>query len=394
VIGRSVLVVGCGIAGPAVAYWLMEHGFSATIVERASGPRAGGYVIDLWGKGYDLVERMGLLAEVKRASVPLNEVRLVGPRGKREGGFDARVFREATGGRYASLARSDLSSILYDAVAPRVRTLWGDEPISFEQRAQGVWVEFRHAEPELFGLVVGADGLHSSVRQRVFGDSSRFERFLGFTVAAFETAGYPHRDEGVYVSFGSPGCQVARFALPNDRTLFLVVVTDDVAPTQALEQSAARQYLEGKLGGGAWELRQILQALGRSEHVYFDRVSQIHMPRWSRGAIALLGDAAYAPSLLGGQGAALAVIGAYVLAGELSHAVAPESAFERYQDTLRGFVYGKQEAAAKLANSFAPSSRLGIWLRNMATRTFAIPGVAKTLLGRQLDDKLELRTYA
>lgn len=392
-IGRSVLVVGCGIAGPALAYWLMEHGFSATIVERASGPRTGGYVIDLWGNGYDLVERMGLLADVRRASVPLSEIRLVGPRGKRQGGFDAKVFGEATGGRYASLARSDLSSILYDAVAPRVRTLWSDEPISFEQSAQGVWVEFRRAEPELFGVVVGADGLHSSVRQRVFGDSSRFERFLGYTVAAFEATGYPHRDEGVYVSFGSPGRQVARFALPNDRTLFLVVVADDAAPTRALEQGAARQYLAEKLDGGAWELPQILQALGHCEHVYFDRVSQIHMPRWSRGAIALLGDAAYAPSLLAGQGAALAIIGAYVLAGELSRAVAPESAFERYQNTLRGFVHGKQEAAVKLAGSFAPSSRFGIWVRNMATRTFAVPGVAKTLLGRELNDKLELRTY-
>ena len=148
----SVELLGSGIAGPAVAYWLLQHGFAPTIVERASGPRSGGYVIDFWGKGYDILERMGLLPAVRRASLPVNEIRLVGGRGQRRGGFDAGVFGAVTGGRYVSLPRSELSSILCEAVAGRVPTRWGDEPVAFEQLAQGVRVHFRHGAAELFNV--------------------------------------------------------------------------------------------------------------------------------------------------------------------------------------------------------------------------------------------------
>src|SRR3954470_358308 len=130
-IGRSVLIVSNGVAGPALAHWLLHYGFAPTIVERAPGPRTGGYVIDFWGLGYDIIEQMGLLPALHRKSLALREVRLVGPRGQRRGGFDARIFGAVTNGRYASLPRSALSTILYEAVAPRVRMLWGNEPVAF-----------------------------------------------------------------------------------------------------------------------------------------------------------------------------------------------------------------------------------------------------------------------
>ena len=394
-IGRSVLIVGNGIAGPALAHWLLRYGFAPTIVEKAPRLRADGYIIDFWGLGYDLVEHMGLLPEVQRSSYPVREVRLVGRNGERRGGFDAGVFKALAGGRYTSLPRSRLSAILHRSVANQVRLRWDDAPIAFEQRAAGVWVQFRSGDAELFDVVVGADGLHSTVREQVFGEAARFERFLGQRVAAFEVEGYQPRDEEVYVSYGTPGRQVARFALRDDRTLFLLVTADDASRKAWSEpQSCAKDYLHVQFGDMGWELPEILSAMEGCDDIYFDRVSQIRMPRWSRGSIALLGDAAFAPSVLAGQGAALAIIGAYVLAGELSRAVTAEGAFRRYEDALRGFITAKQDAATKLAGSVVPTSRCGLWLRELMTSAFAIPGVAKKVLGPSLNDAFRLPEYS
>ena len=393
-IGRSVLIVGDGIAGPALAHWLLRYGFAPTIVESAPRLRAEGYVVDFWGLGYDLVEQMGLLPEVLSASYQVREVRMVGKNGERRGGFDAGVFKALTRGRYTSLPRSRLSAILHRSVANQVRVRWDDAPIAFEHRAAGVWVQFRSGHAELFDVVVGADGLHSSVREQVFGEAERFERFLGFRVAAFEVEGYRPRDEGVYVTYGTPGRQVARFALRDDRTLFLLIAADDAShKAWSEQQGCAKDYLHVQFGEIGWELPSILSAMETCDEIYFDRVSQIRMPRWSRGSVALLGDAAFAPSLLAGQGAALAIIGAYVLAGELSRAVTAEGAFSRYEDVLREFVGAKQDSATKLAGSFVPTSRFGLWLREVVTSAFTIPGVAKRVLGPSLNDLLRLPEY-
>lgn len=392
-IGRSVLIVGNGVAGPALAHWLLQYGFQPTIVERAPGPVSSGYTVDLWGKAYDLLERMGLLPQLHAASLPLREVRAVAANGKRRAAFDGGLFAEVTRGRHVRLQRSALSAILYGAVAPNIRTVWEDEPIFCEQRAQGVWVKFRRAEPELFNVVIGADGLHSAVRRQIFGEPPRFERFLGFSVAAFEAVGYPKRNEGVYVSFNAPGKHVARVTLPDDRTTFLIAIADQSAPEPHWNQDAAKHYLRTQLAECGWEVPLILDTLDRTDSVYFERTSQVRMPRWSRGAVALLGDAAYAPSLLAGQGAALGIIGAYVLAGELSRSVVAEGAFDRYESILRLFIHGKQDVALKRAESFLPRSRLGVWLRNLSMKRFAIPAVARSALRGQLKDELTLPDY-
>lgn len=392
-IGRSVLVVGAGVAGPALAFWLLHYGFAPTLVERSRAARTEGYIIDFWGLGYEIVERMGLLPQVLDAGYQVREVRLVGQNGNRVGGFDARLFGKVTGGRYTSLPRGALSDILLRAVADRVQMRWEDTPVDFEQRASGVWVRFQSGAEQLFDVVIGADGLHSTVRELVFGGSARFERPLGLSVAAFETAGYRPRDEGVYIGFAQPGRQVARFALRGDRTLFLLVAAEDSDRKAIAQRGSVRDYLHLQFAGMGWEASRILEAMEDATHVYSDRVSQIRMPRWSRGAIALLGDAAYAPSLLAGQGSALAIIGAYVLAGELSRAVTAEGAFDRYESTLREFIDAKQAAAVELAGSFVPRSHWALLVRNMATLAFAIPGIARWAIGCSLRDDLRLPEY-
>ena len=394
-IGRSVLIVGGGIAGPALAFWLLRYGFSPTIVERSERLRTEGYVIDFWGLGYDIIEQMGLLPQVLKAGYQLDEVRFVDEVGRRKAGLDVELFRAATGGRYTSLPRGKLSSILHEAIAERASVRWGDGPTSIVQQGDGVLVKFQSGESQLFDVVVGADGLHSVVREHVFGKSQRFEKYLGFRVAAFEAAGYRKRDERAYVNFGTPGLQVGRLSLRDDRTMFLLVSAESDPGEGALDLRATKDYLHARFGDMGWELPDILSAADSCPEIYLDRVSQIRMPHWYRGYVGLLGDAAYAPSLLAGQGSALAVVGAYVLAAELARGIAPQGAFERYQRLLQPFITAKQDAAVKLAASFAPDTRLGLWLRNAAVRALAIPTLGKLAMRKSFsDDDLRLPTYA
>ncbi|MGH6848669.1 MAG: FAD-binding domain [Methylocella sp.] len=391
---QSVLISGIGIAGPTLAYWLGEQGFEPTLVDRASRLRTSGYLIDFWGLGYDIAERMGLLSDLKCEGYDVKEVRFVNAEARRVGGFGVDVFRSLTRGRYVSIPRGDLAKLIFHKIEGRYEAIFGDSIVGIEETADDVGVVFERGASRRFNLVIGADGLHSAVRELVFGSQNRFEKYLGYTVAALEIEGYRPRDERVYVSHAVPGRQVSRFAMRDDRTLFLFVfAADSVEHSDAHDTTAHKAILHDEFDNVGWECPKILSALDASDDVYFDRISQIQMDVWSHGRVALVGDAAFCPSLLAGQGAALAMISAYVIAGELSKSEGrPGVAFRRYEQLLRPFMTAKQGAAQRFASSFAPKTRLGLFVRNQILKAFALPFVANRTLGSLLD-RIELPDY-
>jgi len=393
--GRNVLISGAGIAGPTLAFWLHAAGFRPTLVELAPALRTGGYIIDFWGLGYEIAERMGIAPDLDRIGYHVRELRIVGEAGARRAGFGVGVFRELTGGRYVSLSRSELSRLLVEKIESRAEIIFGDEVVGLEDRGAEVMVRFRQGAERRFDLVIGADGQHSAVRRLVFGAEAEFEKRLGYIVAAFEAPGYRPRDENVYVAHGAPGRQLARFALRDDRTLILFVAALDsplLSPT--LDRPAQRALLRRLFANDGWETTPILDALDRAEDLYFDHVSQIRMPRWSRGRTALVGDAAFCLSLMAGQGSAVAMTAAYVLAGELSRANGQhEAAFRAYENLLRPWIATKQQAAVRFARTFAPRTRFGLALRTCVMKTFFIPGLARLALGRGIRDTLKLPEY-
>jgi 2-polyprenyl-6-methoxyphenol hydroxylase-like FAD-dependent oxidoreductase len=393
---KTVLISGLGIAGPTLAFWLKAYGFQPALVEHAPVLRSGGYVIDFWGLGYDIAERMGLGSDLHRIGYHIQEMRIVNRRGKRIAGLGTRALLELTGGRYVTIARSALSRLLLESVKDGTEIIFGDEIRSLQEHEDGVVVQLKHGGERTFDLVVGADGLHSCVRQLVFGPQDRFEKPLGFMVAAFEAIGYRPRDEDVYVMYGDPGRMVGRVTLRDDRTLFLFVFAVDTAALSTLpDVPGQKAMLRERFGDRAWELRQILDALEGTNGLYFDRVSQIRMPRWSRGRIALVGDAAYCVSLVAGQGSALAMTGAYVLAGELAKASGRHVAgFANYENVLSSFIDTKQRGAERISGVFAPKTWWGLFLRNQAIRASAVPGIARLAFGRDIVDSLQLPDYS
>jgi len=390
-----IVINGAGIAGPTLAYWLQKSGHEVLLVEESPQLRSGGYIIDFWGIGYDIAEKMGLIPQIRELGYQVREVRFVDPHGRKSGGFSVDVFNRMTRGRFTSLRRSDLAATIYHAIDGKVETIFGDSVAKIEDEDGCAQVSFKHAASRQADLVIGADGLHSRVRELVFGPDERFEVSLGYHVAAFEVEDYRPRDELVYVSHGIAGRQISRFSMRDDKTLFLFVFRDEylnsLNPASEQERKAALKKVFADVG---WECPQILAALDNDSGLYFDRVSQIRMERWSKGCTALAGDAAACVSLLAGEGTGLAMAEAYVLAGELRDCGEDRAtALARYQERLMPFLKRKQASVAKFASSFAPKSAAGIVFRNLATRLFRIPFFADFFIGRDLRDDIQLPDY-
>ena len=390
-----IAINGAGIAGPALAYWLQKSGHDVLLIEESPQLRSGGYVIDFWGIGYDIAEKMGLLPRIRELGYQVREVRFVDRHGRKNGGFSTDVFGRMTNGRFTSLPRSDLAAAIYRALDRKVETILGDSVASIEDDGNRVRVSFDHAARREVDLVIGADGLHSRVRQLVFGPETEFEVPLGYHVAAFEVEGYRPRDELVYVSHAVPGRQISRFSMRGDKTLVLFVFADEYLTSKNPSSEQERKsVLTDAFADVGWECPRILAAMENVSGIYFDRVSQIRMDCWTKGRTALIGDAAACVSLLAGEGTGLAIGEAYVLACELRRCGGDHTAaFARYQERMMPFLKRKQESAAKFASSFIPKTALGITYRNIVTRLLRLPFVADYFIGRDLRDDIEIPDY-
>ena len=391
----KIAISGAGVAGPALAYWLKRTGHEPVLIEKAPAFRSGGYVIDFWGVGYDVAERMELLPEILDAGYTFRELRLVDEAGRRRSGFKVDVMRRMLNGRLTSLPRGDLAAAVYRAVTDEVETLFGESISAIRQDDDTVHVDLASGAARNFDLVIGADGQHSAVRKLVFGPQEKFEKKLGYYVASFEVTGYRPRDELAYVAHAAPGRQIARFALRGDRTIFLFIFRSDrLSGREPGSPGEVRGVLRDVFAGVGWETPRILAAMEEVDDIYFDRVSQIRMDSWSEGRVALIGDAAAAVSLLAGEGTGLALTEAYVLAGELRRAGNdPRAAFRNYEARLRPFIQGKQKSAVGFASSFVPQTEFGIRFRNWVMNLMGLPGVASLAFGNSVKDDFELPDY-
>ena len=385
-----VAINGTGVAGPTLAYWLRRFGHEPFLFEKAPELRTGGYVIDFWGLGFEIADRMGLVPTLLDRGYKMKRLSIVDPLGHEVAGMDVTSLRTRLNGRFVSIARADLAGALFEACAG-IPARFGVSVTGLKQDRDGVTATLSNGEEERFDLVIGADGLHSHVRELTFGPEVQFETSLGCHVAAFRLRGYPRRDELTYVSRTVPMRQVARVALRDDETLVLFICRSELIggePPREEQKAALRRAF----GVMKWEVPDILDRMDAVDDVYFDRVSQIHLPQWSAGRVAVIGDAAACASLLAGEGTGLAMIEAYVLAGEIHRADGDiERALPAFEAQVRAFVTAKQSAALRFRSFFAPRTALALGVRNLV-RALSIPLVADRLIG-SLRDQLELPNY-
>jgi 2-polyprenyl-6-methoxyphenol hydroxylase-like FAD-dependent oxidoreductase len=391
----TVLISGVGVAGPALAYWLLQAGMTPVLIDVAPRPRFGGYMIDFWGAGFEVAERMGVAESLRAIGYKIDALKLVDGRGRVQTKLGVGALTKALGDQYVSLQRGDLAATLFGRVMDRVETIFGDEVVSLAQAGHGVMASFRRRPARRFDLVIGADGLHSNIRRLAFPAGSNFETSLGYHFAAFTAEGYPHRDERAYVSRTTVGRQVARYGLRNGLTAFFMIFDSGLIMGRQLATPAQqRAFLASAFSDVGWESRDLIAALERCDELYFDSASQVRMRTWSAGRVALVGDAAYGPSLLAGEGAALAMLGAYTLAGELAEANGDHRrAYSAYELRLKSFMERKQRMALRMGSWFAPRSALGLFMRNQFTRLAGLPGLGGLMFGPMIADRISLPAY-
>jgi 2-polyprenyl-6-methoxyphenol hydroxylase-like FAD-dependent oxidoreductase len=350
----QILINGGGIAGCATAYWLRAAGFDVTMVELAPAPRPGGQTVDLRGAGRTVVERMGLLDQVRERMISQRGIAWVDADGRRRAAMPVEAFGGNGIVSSHEVLRGDLADVLYQNVRDQVRFVFDDSVTAMTDTADGVQVDFERGPSQRFDLVIGADGLRSRVRGLAFADVDALREIdlvmTWFTVPAevpLDGWSLLHNAVGGRVVSLRPG------RLPGEQKAGLSFRTTESWSRDRATQLAALEHHFADVG---WEAPRLLAAARKAPDLAGDRVGQVRLPSWSRGRVTLVGDAGYSPSPLTGLGTSLALVGGYVLAGELGrHGVSP-AALERYEAVLRPYVAQAQQLPPGGANGYAPRS--------------------------------------
>ncbi|MFD7641545.1 FAD-dependent monooxygenase [Kitasatospora sp. NPDC059795] len=366
----DILVSGGGIAGPTLAYWLRRAGFRPVVVERAPAPRPGGQTVDLRGAGRTVIDRMGLLDQVRQVAVDQRGLALVDRNGKHL----AELPTEAFGGEGIvsdlEILRDDLAAVLHRATADDVEYLFDDTVTSLREDADGVHVTFENAPPRRFDLVVGADGLHSTVRRLAFGPESELVSPLGCYTAWF-TARTDLDLDGWFLMYNAPGGLVASARpgrLPGEVKAGFSFRSGPLAYDRR-DLATQRRLLTDRFTGRGWECDRLLAAMADADDFYFESLGQVRLDSCTRGRVALIGDAACCPSPLTGLGTSLALVGAYLLAGELASARGDfTTAFARFQQQMKPYAAKAQELPPGGVAGYAPNRRTMITLRAASMR--------------------------
>ena len=345
----DVLISGSSIAGPALAYWLARSGFTPTLVERAPGLRPGGQGVDVRGAALGVLEAMGLLDAARAQRTRIRGVSGIGPGGEELWRSEEMSI---TGGRFDNpdieILRDDLSALLLGQLPSATEIIFDDSIIDLREEADGVAVRFARTPARKFDLVVGADGLRSATRSLVFGDERQFLRPMGMALAVFTAPNHIGlKDWQISYQDGADNCLV--YTARENRELRVglgfAADFDDVARDQAKQKAQIQQ----RFGHMGWEVPRLLEAISEAQDFYLGVMAQVIMPHWTAGRVALVGDAAYCPSPLSGQGTSLSLVGAYVLAQELAQSPADHNAaFAPYEARMRPFVE-KNQAIAKMS---------------------------------------------
>lgn len=369
---REVLISGASIAGPALAFWLNRYGFAVTVVEKAGAVRSGGYPIDVRGTALEVVRRMGILPRLRDVHIDLRRLSFLDGDGSEIAAVDPHTVTGGIPGRDLEVRRGDLTTALYAAVRDDVEFLFDDSIDTLDQTGHGVDVTFRGGSTRTFDMVFGTDGLHSRTRELVFGPEEQFYRYLGYCFAGFtmrNTFGLVRET----VLWNTPGRAAALYAVgENDDVHAFLNFAHPEPPFDALRNpQAQRDLVAAVFADAGWEVPGMLDALRDAEDLFFDRVGQIRMPRWSSGRVALVGDAVYAPSFLTGQGSSLALVGAYMLAGSLADRDYA-AGFAAYEHNTREFVTVNQDQVGKGDATLFPTTaraleRRNVLLRNLTT---------------------------
>lgn len=349
----SILVSGASIAGLTAAHWLDRYGFEVTVVERFPGPRPGGQALDIRGPAVEVARRMGVLEEFRRRTTELRGMSMVDDSGTE---IYRTTERTLTGGRLDSddleVLRDDLIGVLRRACGAGIRFVFDDRITGLRQDRHGIDVEFEKAAAARYDVVIGADGAHSGTRRLVFGPEEPFLRYMGGYVAIMTIPNFLGLDHWQTFLMGAGSAGAGLIGLDGDAPAraYLGFESEEPVEYDHRDENAQKRLLASRVGGLGWVVPRIVEHMWNdASGFHFDARIQVIMDDWTKGRVALVGDAGYAVSLTTGQGASMAVAGAYVLAGEIAASAAdPAVGIARYEDAVRDYVLRNRATARDL----------------------------------------------
>ena len=379
----NVLISGAGIAGPALAFWLTRNGYRVTIVELADGIRPGGQTVDLRGAGGDVVERMGLIDEMRGRSLVQSGAAWIKADGSRRAEMPVAAFNGNGLVSMLEILRGDVVDVLYQATKGSADYRFGTRVEVLYQTDGGVDVTLSDGSTVSADLVVGADGPHSAVRRLVFGPEERFVKPLGGYNAWFsapDTVGL----DGWFLIYQAPGLNASMRPSHDPATAKAgLAFRSEPLAYDRRNADEQKELLRNHFTGAGWQCDALLSAADEADDFYFDAFVQVRMPAISQGRVALVGDAGYCASPLSGMGTSLALVGAYVLAGELGAADSPDvgrirTAFARYESVMRPYIDRCQDLPngidgylPKSASDVAITAQVMKWMQRRPFRRIA-----------------------
>jgi 2-polyprenyl-6-methoxyphenol hydroxylase-like FAD-dependent oxidoreductase len=395
-----ILISGASISGPVLAYWLTRYGFEVTVVERAPQLRkTGGHAVDLFRPAMEISEKMGVLPQIESLATGTNTATIYREGTRRPVRVDITKAVSAVSDRHVEIMRDDLSEAFYDAGRDHVEYLFGD---SITAISPDVEVTFEHAAPRRFDLVVGADGLHSNVRRLIFGEDAGHTQFLGGYLAVESVPKTLAHDGEMNSHIGAGRLAAIYTAQPLDdaRVVFLFRTEKELEYhyRDALRQ---QELLRAAFAGMHPQVDGWLGELDRTPAFYFDSITQLQLDTWSRGRVTLVGDAGYCPGPAVGGSTSIAVLGAYVLAGELAQANGDYAqAFAAYEREMADPVRRSRAFARTVAKSIVPSSAAGVWALTRGAQLISMlpAGLTKAVArlntkGVRLYDSMQFKEY-
>ncbi len=361
----NVLIAGASIAGPTLAFWLDRFGYEVTVVERASGPRKGGYAVDLRGPAMEVVERMGIVPRLTASHVNVEKVTFLDEAGTTAGIIRPQAVSGGVAGRDLEVPRTALMETILDAMGDGVKFIYNELISAIEQDSSKVHVTFASGKEGDFDLVFGADGVNSTTRKLTIDPAAECLKYLGYCYVGFSIP----NDFDVWnenVSWNIPGKAAVLFST-SDRSqanALLEFLTDNPPYDRMRSDDDVRALFKEQFAGYGWEVPKILALMDRADDLFYDGTTFVDLEKWSQGRVGLVGDAAYGPSFFTGQGGSLAMVGAYVLAVELLKADDRATAFASYEATMRPFVATNRAMIEPLIAFLHPRTQAEIDHRN------------------------------